>query len=227
MKIAIDARCLTTPPTGIGHYLLAAVNVWAALAPDVQFVLMAHRPLHPDAAALLTRVGNVEWVQASMSLYRRNGLWWLIAGFASHAKRLGATHLWGACGLLPPWRTFGLSTILTVHDLVFKSMPWTMSAKSRFAYGVLAGRSLLQADHVWSVSHFTLREINRHYVCPVSQTRVVGSGLNPLRKALSSVSETDASVVLNKYGVTSRTLLFVGTLEPRKNLEHITLFGGR
>jgi glycosyltransferase involved in cell wall biosynthesis len=221
MKIAIDARCLTTPPTGIGHYLLAAVNVCAQLAPDAQWVLMAHRPMHPEVQALLTTSKNVTWIHSESNLYSRNGLLWLICGFAPMARKLGATHVWGAAGMLPRWGMGQMVRLLTVHDLVYKTHAWTMSNKSRLACAALSDASIRHADLLWCVSQFTRSEVNRFF--PVRQNRpgVSGSGLNPLRVGASVNPCELMNEVRTRYAVTPRTLLFVGTLEPRKNLSFL------
>jgi glycosyltransferase involved in cell wall biosynthesis len=217
LRIAVDARSLTTRPAGVAHYLMAALNVWSEQRPEVDFLLLAHKPLHPQAAQAMRRAPNVRFEACPAALMPSNGLWWLLHAFARRAKRLGATHLWGAGGVLPPAGTRGLATLLTVHDLVFRSLPWTMSVRARIGYGLFAGRSIRRADLIWAVSAYTAREIERHYPRRRSCRIVVGSGLNPMRAQEATSAEHVADVAA-RYGVGPRTLLFVGTLEPRKNL---------
>ena len=217
MKIAIDARSLTTRPTGVGQYLMAAVNVWSKQEPDIEFILLAHKPLNSEASPYLRRAQNIRFECCPAPLMGSNGLFWMLYWFAQYANKLGATHIWGASGMLPFLGIGGLVKILTVHDLVFRSMPLTMSLKSRIAYGLLAGRSIRQADVIWSVSGFTSNEIDRYYPNLNTKVRVTGSGLNPLRFLCKPNDGCVADVVV-RYGVTHRALLFVGTLEPRKNL---------
>lgn len=217
MKIAIDARSLTARPTGVGHYLMAVVNVWSERRPDIEFVLMAHKPLHAQAAQALRQAPNVRFDYCPCSLMPTNGLWWLMHGWVLRARAVGATHLWAASGVLPPAGTAGLPTLLTVHDLVYRSMPWTMSTRTRIAYSLLAGRSIRRADFVWAISRFTAQEIERHYPQRRARDMVIGCGLNPLRASMSFTRE-QLDDVARRYEINERTLLFVGTLEPRKNL---------
>jgi glycosyltransferase involved in cell wall biosynthesis len=215
--IAIDAQSLTTQPTGIGHYLMAAVNVWSELDKAITFLLLAHKKLHPQAELYLRKAPNIQFIVCPAPVLPSNGLWWMLTSFAFHAKRLNATHIWGASGVLPIWGCAGLIKILTVHDLVYKSLPWTMSLKSRIAYGVLAGRSICTSDIIWSVSKFTSSEIDKYYPVIKARQRVIGSGLNPIRTA--NVLDKDfIHSVIEQYHIDDKTLLFVGTLEPRKNL---------
>lgn len=220
MRIAIDARSLVSHPTGVGHYLLAAVNVWSKQQPDIEFFLLAHKPLHADAKAALRDANNVHFHVCPTSWWRSNGLWWMLVGFAACARALGATHLWGASGVLPLHGTEGIVTLLTVHDLVFRSLPHTMAIRTRIAYSLMAGHAIRNADHVWAVSHFTAGEIERYYPKRRARHILVGSGLNPWR-AQSKLDASQVGAVAQKYRVNERTLLFVGTLEPRKNLAYL------
>lgn len=217
MKLAVDARCLTTAPTGVGHYLMAALNVWAVQSPDIDFVLLAHKPLHGSVQALLVRAPNLRFVHAPAPRLPGNGLWWLLAHFEQAAMAQGATALWGAAGLLPPRLRRGMASLVTVHDLVYKSLPATMSWRARAAYGLLAGRSIRRAGVLWAVSQFTAGEVARHYPQRRAGPIIVGSGLNPLRAA-RTVSAAALASVRQRYAINERSLLFVGTLEPRKNL---------
>ena len=200
LRIAVDARALTARPVGVGHFLMAAVNVWSQQRPEVDFMLLAHKPLHPQAAEALREAPNVRFYECPAALMPTNGLWWLLCAFARQARRLGATHLWGPIGVLPPTGTRGLITLLTVHDLVFRSLPWTMSVRSRIGYSLFASRSIRRAGLIWAVSAFTAREIERYYPRRRSERIVVGSGLNPLR-AQAALTPQQIADVAARYGV--------------------------
>jgi glycosyltransferase involved in cell wall biosynthesis len=220
MRIAIDARSLTTRPTGVGQYLMAAVNVWSEIDKDIEFILIAHKPIHAQAVPYLRSAPNIRYAVCRSPLLPSNGLVWMVIWFAKCAQKLGATHIWGASGILPPWGVSKFATILTVHDLVFETLPWTLSWKSRLAYGLLAKRAIHNADILWSVSQYTSNEVDRLYRNISAKERIVGSGLNPQR-SLQMHTEKQIEEVAARYRINDRTLLFVGTLEPRKNLRFL------
>lgn len=214
MKLAIDARSLSTRPSGVGHYLMAAVNIWSELQPDWTFELLSHRPLHDAALAALRRRSNVLFHQMPTRWLSGNGLWWLLTGYEAAALLLNADALWGAGGVLPKWRR--LPALLTVHDLVYLSLPQTMSWRSRIAYTALAGSAIRSADWLWCVSAFTAGEVRRHYPKRRSNAITIGSGLNPVRAR--PPTDAEIATVRQRYALNERVLLFVGTVEPRKNL---------
>lgn len=130
----------------------------------------------------------------------------------------GALVVWGAAGVLPPVIPRGIKSLLTVHDLVYRVHPETMALRSRIAYGLLGGRAIRQADYIWAVSRFTSSQIDQYYPSRRSRAPIIcGSGLNPVRSSRAPIPSYVQEIAL-KYGVNDRTLLFVGTLEPRKNL---------
>lgn len=218
MKIAVDARSLSMQPTGVGYFLLAAVNVWSELAGETEFLLLSHKPIHPQAKCLLRVAENIRFIECPAQVLPNNGLLWYVCYFAAFAKRNGARYFWGAAGMLPPLIPKSVKSLLTVHDLVYRTHPETMALRSRIAYGFLGGRAIRQADLIWAVSSFTSSQIDEYYPRRRSDMPIIcGSGLNPLRSARGIPSSYVQEVAL-KYGVNDKTLLFVGTLEPRKNL---------
>ncbi|MDT9001259.1 glycosyltransferase family 1 protein [Paucibacter sp. APW11] len=217
MRIAVDARSLSTRPTGVGHFLLAALNAWTSLDPSPEFLLLSHRPLDPAAEQALQPSSRLSFRHCPGRIFPGNGLVWLNTEYERQANALGATHLWGAGGVMPAWRQSNAKRILTVHDLVFRSLPWTMSWRARLAYTLLAGRAIRDADLLWCVSEFTAREVRKHYPKRRATDITCGSGLNPMRQQMT-LPASEESALLQRYRVDDKTLLFVGTLEPRKNL---------
>lgn len=217
IRIAVDACILTARPTGVAQYLMAAINVLSEQQPDVEYLLLAHKPLHSDVDRLLRQADNIRFACCPAPPLFNNSLFWLIFCFTVFARKSSATHIWGPAGLLPFFGCHNLKTILTVHDLVFRSLPNTMSFKTLIAYYLLSGHAIRNAQIIWAVSEFTKNEIQRYYPRRKSQHIIIGSGLNPSRNILD-ISINTRSEIIARYGIHQKSLLFVGTLEPRKNL---------
>jgi glycosyltransferase involved in cell wall biosynthesis len=220
MRIVVDCRPLTSRPTGVAQYLMAAINVWSDINSSFEFILLAHKPLHPDVIGALKTSKNITYVICPAPIFKLNGLLWFIFWFPFMAIRWRGDCIWGPCGMLPPFYSKKLIGLLTVNDLVFRAMPSSMSARTRFAYGLLSGNSIKTADLIWAISNFTAKQIDHYYPKRRANHIVVGCGLNPLRTSYKN-SESTLLEIKQLFEVTDRTLLFVGTLEPRKNLQFL------
>lgn len=98
--------------------------------------------------------------------------------------------------------------VITIHDLYFLEHPEVMSEEGRRYYGRVQ-KSAQMADHIITPSHFTRENVLRLLRC-VSPERVT-----VVYEAADAVGDTSSTVVLLER---QPFILFVGTLEPRKNL---------
>lgn len=100
--------------------------------------------------------------------------------------------------------------VLTVHDFVHKRYPETMRKSVLWINENIGQRSILKADRIVAVSDFTKQELHHFYPqVPSARTIVVPNGTNI--QVQQTVSAQDRQ----------RQLLFVGSLEPRKNLKNL------
>jgi glycosyltransferase involved in cell wall biosynthesis len=108
------------------------------------------------------------------------------------------------------WRS-----VITVHDLANLRFPWTLTGASRGYYGGIR-RAVREADAVIAVSEATARDLAELADARPEKVSVVyeaaDPGLNPMPAAEAM------AIVRERYGVEGPYILFVGTLEPRKNL---------
>jgi glycosyltransferase involved in cell wall biosynthesis len=112
-----------------------------------------------------------------------------------------------------PWRS-----VVTLHDLAFLLQPGTHSVASR-AYYAATGESVRRAERVIAVSQRTASDAVRLLGVDPSRVRVVHEAAAP---GFSPRSRDDLPRLAAKLGFDANPdrpyVLFVGTLEPRKNL---------
>lgn len=105
--------------------------------------------------------------------------------------------------------------IITVHDLSFIRYPHFFRRNNRVYLTLMTGFSCRRAAAVIAVSKFTASEVNRLLRVPQEKIYSVYHGVNPRFQPLAK------QVVENfreRLGLPKRFILFLGTLEPRKNL---------
>lgn len=115
---------------------------------------------------------------------------------------------------IPSWSP----AMVTIHDVLFESHPqyfiWSFRLRSRLMMRWAAYR----AEHVFTVSNFSQREISRWYGLPPEKISVIPNGVDQRRFAPGPSGEE----VLSAHGLKAgEYFLTVGRLEPRKN--HLTL----
>jgi glycosyltransferase involved in cell wall biosynthesis len=208
MRIGIDGIPLATPKTGIGHYTFELAQSLAKLVPKGTFELVAPVPLElmPDA----TTPANLHVVHAPTGTLRRR--WWTI-GLPLYVREHSVRLFHGTNYNVPLWQR--CPTIVTIHDLSLLLHPETHREDL-----VLRARRRLPtmtriATRIITDSKAVKQEICEHL--NVASDKITPVPLAP-RRAFRPVPSDKTKATLRRLGVEEEFILFVGTLEPRKNL---------
>jgi glycosyltransferase involved in cell wall biosynthesis len=122
---------------------------------------------------------------------------------------------------LRPWNVAGKS-IITVYDMVSMRFPETMEAGNRRLLHRHLMQSCQRADLIMTISDYSKSEIVSCMNIPEEKVRVAKCGFDrklfyPAKDAKERLA---ASAYLGqKYRIRSRYILYLGTLEPRKNVD--------
>jgi glycosyltransferase involved in cell wall biosynthesis len=101
--------------------------------------------------------------------------------------------------------------VVTVHDLGFRFFPEAHPARDRLYLDLTTAYSARRATVVLADSQATANDLAEIYRVPVSKIRVVYPGV-------VAPPVGDIAAVRHKYGLPERYFLFLGTLQPRKNI---------
>lgn len=110
--------------------------------------------------------------------------------------------------------------IVFVHDMSYKACPETVRAKTRRFLNVSMKKSCRRADMIVTISEFSKKEIMKYLSIPEEKIKVLPLGVDFNRFHIG-YSEKEKSNVVQKYGLPENYLLYLGTIEPRKNLERL------
>jgi glycosyltransferase involved in cell wall biosynthesis len=106
-------------------------------------------------------------------------------------------------------------SVLTIHDLITLDFPQYCKNDSVLYFKLLLARSIKNATKIIAVSETVKNDIIRHYPIAKDKVRVIYHGINPIfRKTINKT-------VIDKYSIPEQYILFVGNIEPKKNIERL------
>lgn len=109
--------------------------------------------------------------------------------------------------------------VVFVHDMAYKACPQTVPTKTRLWLKLMVKKSCRRADQIVTVSDFSKREIVRYLHVPKEKITVVPNAVDP--GVYHPCTQAQVCSVLKRYGVRGDYFLYLGTVEPRKNLERL------
>lgn len=111
--------------------------------------------------------------------------------------------------------------VFTVHDMVFRIMPETQTRFNQLFLRMMMPRFLQHARRIIAVSENTARDIRRFYAVPAEKIATIHSAVHPRFRRIADQAVLDR--VRAEYHLPRRFALFIGTVEPRKNLDNVLL----
>lgn len=207
LRIGIDGRNLGSATDGIGRFVHKSIKALSALGADV-FVYV---PGQINASYDIPR--GVALRTASFKTLPARALWGQ-AVLPSWAARDKVEVFWGPAHRLPLILDDRIARVVTIHDLVWMFAPETMRVRTWIGERLLMKPALRKADVVVTDSSATATALTTEFPWLRAPIETVAPGTTPL-PAPGSFSS------LEHLGITRPYALFVGTLEPRKNLRNL------
>lgn len=139
-------------------------------------------------------------------------------GFSGIGKLKKRIKLFHATDHLVP-RLHGIPVLATVMDTIPLSHPQWINYRFRVLGTGLWRHSVRWADHVVTISEYSKQEIIKYFGLKEERVSVVPLGV--AERFFEHVDESVRVRVLEKYKLPKNFYLFVGTLQPRKNVERL------
>ena len=118
-----------------------------------------------------------------------------------------------------PLFRFGARSVVTIHDMTSLLMPEVHVGIKLLYFRFFLRRALRGSDALIFVSHSAQQDYVAHYGLPRGLSKVVhhgkGTGFHPHHEGSA------IALVRGRYHLPQRYLLYIGTIEPRKNLERL------
>ncbi|WFR56321.1 glycosyltransferase family 1 protein [Anaerocolumna sp. AGMB13025] len=104
-----------------------------------------------------------------------------------------------------------------IYDMVYKAFPETMSKKTLKMLDYNLEKTCKRANHIITISQFSKNEIIKYLQVPENKISIMPCGVD-LSIYHTSYSEEEVGKVKEKYAIQGEYILYLGTLEPRKNI---------
>jgi len=233
--IALNAQLLfggaSYRSAGIHHYIEQLLRHLPAAAPDLRFTVFvgAGRPDMPGAVVQRTRLPTTRppvrilWEQFAQPVAVARARPDLLHSLAFVSPMLSPT-----------------PTVVTVYDLSFHITPERFPPAQRLYLRTLTGVSCRRARRVLAISESTRADVIRLLRVPPERVDLAYPGIEP---AFQPLPAADVAAFRARRDLPARFVLYLGTLEPRKNLTtllaafaqlraeqpdlHLVLAGGR
>jgi len=214
MRIGIDGFPYIFKGAGVARYVTAMLNEMVVLAPEDDFLIYAPMPVEiplPPAANWRLRV-----VKSVLS--QRPTLWTQIVLPKALAAD-GIDVFWAQPTYLPLAMASKCFRVLTVHDLVPYVAPWSMELRCLLQMRLRLGRIARAAELVVCVSDATAKLAQRYLKLNPEKIKVIKEAAAPVFYPIE-LSEAKRWVA-ERFGLDDDYIIFVSTIEPRK--DHLLL----
>ena len=207
MKLGIDAQHLSHALTGIGRYTwemikqlsLQPIEIVAYL-PSKPVVDIALTPqVHFNISNFSSNIGRTLWAQT-------------ILPWQANQDQLDA--FWSPAHRLPFLLNRSVNSVVTIHDLTWKIVPQTMKRSTYWLERICMPYALKTSHVIVSDSFATTRDLLSMHMADSQKIHTIHLGHTELPDARPRSDLYD-------LGLKKDYFLFVGTLEPRKNLSHL------
>jgi glycosyltransferase involved in cell wall biosynthesis len=223
MRVVVDARpALDARKTGVGHYTAHLLRALPAAAPDDEITawylhakgLLRPRTFFADVGGLHEKASRFP-ARVFEPLSSRLG--------EPRIERSADFDVLLATNFLPP-ATSSPGVVLVVHDLAFRKFPETaphMDARWLRRFESWLGR----AARVIVPSRSAAADLSELYDVHPDRIDAIHHGVEA--HAFRPAADAAVAEVHRRFGVAGPYVLFVGGIEPRKNLERLVRAFGR
>lgn len=216
LTIGYDAKRALSNGTGLGNYCRTLLNDLGTTDTTDSFRLYVPDLGRDDLRSQLDMPRNMSFVTPANKLVKPLRSLWRIKGIVNDLKRDGVDIYHGLTGELPLGLSeAGIKSVVTIHDLIFMRCPEYYNPVDVAIYKWKFRNAIRQANRIIAISECTRRDIMELGEIDDSRIHVVYQSCDTRFRL--QVSPEQKQDVRARYSLPKRYVLFVGTIEERKN----------
>jgi len=214
MNVLIDAVAIRRNKAGVGVYAKSLIEELIRIPNGPHLFILAQ---NDDPDLDFSDHANVTMIRVPAKLFRKLPLRFLleqaVLPFVLLRRRIDVLH---SLHYSFPLVRFGTKQVVTLHDMTFFNMPEVHVRTKVFYFRAFIRAAARFAHNVIFVSHSTMRDCVRRLGPLRGGGEVIHLGKNDAFRP--DLDASQARRVREKYGIHGEYVLYVGTIEPRKNL---------
>jgi len=222
MRIGIDARKILNPfkgdAIGVGHYTYQLIRNLLETDDENEYVLFFDSRVRQKDIRKFTRK-NVKIVFYPFSDYGKylpGAYDEILASAVLSRENLDVLHVTSTEVQIP--MTYRGKIVLTVHDLGVLKTPESYKKTLRIRAKMMNQFMIKKADCIIAVSNTIKDDVVSVYNIPRELVNVIHSGLD--KRFLKDEGDNGKNTP-KKFGITKKYILFLGTIEPSKNVTRL------
>lgn len=219
MKIGFDIRAVGKNRTGDETVTRQLMNNLLMIDKEDDFLLFTDE----ERANTLEKIkkkfySEKEKFKVCSVLPSRKAFWtfWSLPNFL----RKYPTDMLHVQYITPFWLPKNIKLITTIHDISFARFPEFIAKKDLILLKIFIPLSLRRADKIIAVSEFTKKEIIDVYKINENKIEVVYNG-GASENFFGKISDKKITQFIEKNQLPNDFILYVGTLQPRKNVSFL------
>lgn len=217
MHIAFDAKRAFLNSSGLGNYARTLIKSLNTYFPENHYTLFTPRTAQNDFHKVVSNQSTITIQEPEHFIDKKLRARWRSFGITPMLNEKHVQVYHGLSNELPfNINQFKGKKIVTIHDLIFLRYPKLYPFIDRTIYNKKFRNACDTADIIIAISKETKRDIEKYYFIPESKIKVIYQSCDEqyYREIPAHVKEK----VQQKYNLPAEYLLYVGTIEERKNL---------
>lgn len=214
MKIGYDAKRAFHNFTGLGNYSRTLIETLTTHFPENEYHLFTPKLNDNPRVTKVTMAPSVK-VHLPNGLQKKISALWRSYTIKNDIQKSGIQIFHGLSHELP-LSLKGVRTVVTMHDLIHERYPEFYPLIDRKVYSFKFKKACQEADIVVAISEQTKHDIIDFYKIEPSKIQVIYQSCDPI--FYKNPIYTEGSLILKKYNLPPNFMLYVGTVNERKNL---------
>jgi glycosyltransferase involved in cell wall biosynthesis len=217
MKIGFDAKRAFFNKSGLGNYSRDTISILSDFFPMNEYILYTPKP---GKSLLFNKISNISTKGPVKFFDKIAPAYWRTYGLSKQIVSDKIQLFHGLSNELPVGiENTGIPSIVTIHDIIFMRYPRLYKAFDRKIYEKKSKYAAKRASRIIAVSMQTKVDLVNFFNIPEEKIEVVYQGCHPI--FWEKIGENKKAEIVMKYLIPDKFILYVGTIEERKNLLNI------